>query len=162
MTWFDYSVLAILGLSFLVGVLRGLMRELISLAGWIAAFVLATLFSSEAARWMPESLGPMLAGLLAFLAVFVGVLLVALFVGLIVSLLVRAAGLGVVDRMLGGVFGLVRGMVIVLVAVMLGGLTPLPREASWKQAVLSGPLETAVLMLRPFLPEGLAQRLKYR
>ena len=162
MTWFDYAVLAILGLSFLVGVLRGLMRELISLAGWIAAFVLATLFSGEAARWMPESLGPLLAGLLAFLAVFVGVLLVALFAGLIVSLLVRAAGLGLADRMLGGVFGLVRGVVILLVAVMLGGLTPLPREAPWKQAVFSGPIETAVLMLRPFLPEGLAQRLKYR
>jgi len=162
MTWFDYAVLAILGLSMLVGLLSGLMHELISLAGWIAAFVLATLFSGEAALWMPESLGPLLAGLLAYLAVFFGVLLVAFFVGLIMSLLVRAAGLGLADRMLGAAFGLARGAVIVLLAVMLGGLTPLPREAFWKQAVLSGPFETAVVALRPFLPEGVAQRLKYR
>ena len=162
MTWFDYAVLAILGLSMLVGLLSGLMHELISLAGWIAAFVLATLFSGEAALWMPESLGPLLAGLLAYLAVFFGVLLVAFFVGLIMSLLVRAAGLGLADRMLGAAFGLARGAVIVLLAVMLGGLTPLPREAFWKQAVLSGPFETAVVALRPFLPEDVAQRLKYR
>src|SRR3990172_10848384 len=114
MTWFDYAVLAILGLSMLVGLLSGLMHELISLAGWIAAFVLATLFSGEAALWMPESLGPLLAGLLAYLAVFFGVLLVAFFFLLIISLLVRAAGLGLADRMLGAAFGLARGAVIVL------------------------------------------------
>ena len=162
MTWFDYAVFAVLGFSLVIGVLRGLTRELISLAGWVAAFVLATLFSGEAARWMPESLGPLLAGLLAFLAVFVGVLLVTFFIGLILSMLLRAAGLGVADRMLGALFGLLRGVVIVLVAVMLAGLTPLPREASWKQAVLSGPIETAVLALKPFLPEGVAERLRYR
>jgi len=162
MTWFDYAVFAVLGFSLVIGVLRGLTRELISLAGWVAAFVLATLFSGEAARWMPESLGPLLAGLLAFLAVFVGVLLVTFFIGLILSMLLRAAGLGVADHMLGALFGLLRGVVIVLVAVMLAGLTPLPREASWKQAVLSGPIETAVLALKPFLPEGVAERLRYR
>lgn len=162
MTWFDYAVFAVLGFSALVGLLRGLMRELISIAGWIAAFVLATLFAGDAARWMPESLGPLLAGLLGFLAVFVGVLLVAFFLGLILSLLVRAAGLGFADRMLGAAFGLVRGVVIVLVAVLLAGLTPLPQEAFWKQAVLSGPVETAALSLKPFLPEGVAQRLRYR
>jgi len=162
MTWFDYAVFAVLGFSLVIGVLRGLTRELISLAGWVAAFILATLFSGEAARWMPESLGPLLAGLLAFLAVFVGVLLVTFFIGLILSMLLRAAGLGVADRMLGALFGLLRGVVIVLVAVMLAGLTPLPREASWKQAVLSGPIETAVLALKPFLPEGVAERLRYR
>lgn len=162
MTWFDYAVLAVLGFSALVGVLRGLTRELISLAGWIAAFVLAALFSGEAAGWMPESLGPLLAGLLGFLAIFIGVLLVAFFFGLIVSLLLRAAGLGFADRMLGTAFGLARGAVIVLVTVMLAGLTPLPREAFWKQAVLSGPIETAALSLKPFLPEGLSQRLRYR
>lgn len=162
MTWFDYAVFAVLGFSFLIGVLRGLMRELISLAGWVAAFVLATVFSGEVARWMPESLGPLLAGLLAFLAVFIGVLLVAFFIGLILSMLLRAAGLGVADRMLGAAFGFVRGVVIVLVAVMLAGLTPLPREAPWRQAMLSGPFETAVLALKSYLPDGLAQRLKYR
>jgi len=59
-------------------------------------------------------------------------------------------------------FGLARGAAIVLLAVLLAGLTPLPREPFWRQAVLSGPFETVALALKPYLPEGVAQRLKYR
>ena len=65
MTWFDYGVIAILGFSLLVGVLRGLLRELVMLIGWIAAFVLATAFSGRLTPMIPESLGPLLASLLA-------------------------------------------------------------------------------------------------
>jgi membrane protein required for colicin V production len=162
MQWFDYAVLTVLGLSLLVGILRGLMREMVSLAGWIAAFVLGTAFSGIVSAHMPESLGPMLSGLLAFLLIFIGVLVVSGVVGLALSLLVRATGLGFLDRILGATFGLVRGAAIVLLAVLLGGLTPLPREPFWRQAVLSGPFETFALALRPYLPEGVAQRLKYR
>ena len=104
----------------------------------------------------------MLAGLLAFLSIFLGVLVASGFVGLVLSKMVKAAGFGLADAMLGALFGLLRGAVIVLVLVLLAGLTPLPKDAIWRDAVLSGPLETAVLALRPMLPEGLAQRLKYR
>jgi len=162
MAWFDYGVLTVLGLSLLLGALRGLMREMVSLAGWIAAFVLATTFSGIVAVQMPESLGPLLSGLLSFLLIFIGVLLLSGMVGLVLSLLVRAVGLGFLDRLLGAAFGVVRGVAIALLAVLLAGLTPLPREPFWRQAVLSGPFETVALALGPYLPEGLAQRLKYR
>jgi membrane protein required for colicin V production len=162
MEWFDYGALGVLGLSLLLGALRGLMREIVSLAGWIAAFVLATAFSGIVAVQMPENLGPLISGLLAFLLIFVGVLVLSGIVGLVLSLLVRAAGLGIVDRLLGAAFGIVRGIAIVLLAVLLGGLTPLPHEPFWRQAVLSGPFETVALALRPYLPEGVAQRLNYR
>ena len=162
MAWFDYGVLTVLGLSLLLGALRGLVREMVSLAGWIAAFILATAFSGIVAVQMPESLGPLLSGLLSFLLIFVGVLLVSGMVGLVLSLLVRAVGLGFPDRLLGAAFGVVRGVAIVLLAVLLAGLTPLPREPFWRQAVLSGPFETVALALGPYLPEGVAQRLKYR
>ena len=162
MAWFDYGVLSVLGVSLLLGALRGLMREMVSLAGWIAAFVLATAFSGIVAVQMPESLGPLLSGLLSFLLIFIGVLLVSGMVGLVLSLLVRAVGLGFLDRLLGAAFGVVRGVAIVLLAVLLAGLTPLPREPFWRQAVLSGPFETVALALGPHLPEGVAQRLKYR
>ena len=162
MTWFDYGVLTVLGLSLLLGALRGLVREMVSLAGWIAAFVLATAFSGIVAVQMPESLGPLLSGLLGFLLIFIGVLLASGMLGLVLSLLVRAVGLGFLDRLLGAAFGVVRGVAIVLLAVLLGGLTPLPHEPFWRQAVLSGPFETVALALRRYLPEGIAQRLKYR
>ena len=162
MTWFDYGVLTVLGLSLMLGALRGLVREMVSLAGWIAAFVLATAFSGIVAVQMPQSLGPLLSGLLSFLLIFAGVLLVSGMVGLVLSLLVRAVGLGFLDRLLGAAFGVIRGVAIALLAVLLAGLTPLPREPFWRQAVLSGPFETAALALGPYLPEGVAQRLKYR
>jgi membrane protein required for colicin V production len=162
MTGFDYAVLTVLGVSLVIGVLRGLVRELIMLGGWIAAFLLATGFSGQLARTMPETLGPVLGQLIAFVVIFIGVLIVSGLAGLLLSLLTRSAGLGVLDRSLGAAFGAARGALIVLAAVLLGGLTPLPREPFWRNAVLSGPFETAVLALRPFLPEELGRRIRYR
>ena len=90
------------------------------------------------------------------------VLVIGWIVGLALSSAVRASGLAPADRALGSVFGLVRGLIIVLVVVLLAGLTPLPREPFWRDAALSGPFETTVLALRPYMPARLAQRLKYR
>jgi membrane protein required for colicin V production len=162
MTWFDYGVLLILVLSVVVSMLRGLAREIVSLAGWIAAFVLAVGFGGHAGEYMPESLGPGLRPVAGFFALFLGALLVAGFVGLLVSRMVRVAEWTWTDRALGGAFGMLRGLIIVLALVMMGGMTPLPRDPFWRNAVLSGPLETMVLGLRPLLPDRIAQRLRYR
>ena len=162
MTWFDYGVLIVLGLSLVLSLTRGLIREVVSLLGWIAAFALSIMFSDTVAALLPPSLGPMLAGLLAYLLVFAGILLAAGFIGLILSMLVRASGFGLLDRLLGMAFGIARGAVIVVVIVMLAGLTPLPKEPFWRNAMLSGPVETVVIALRPYLPGGLAERIKYR
>ncbi len=161
MTWFDYAVLAVLGISLLWSLFHGFVRELVSVAGWVAAFVLAMTFTQVLASMLPASLGPFLAGLIAFLLIFVGVWLLSGMIGLILSKVARAAGLGWADRLLGALFGLVRGAIIVLVAVMLGGLTPLPREPFWRDAVLSGPLESAVAFIKQALPDGLAERVRF-
>ena len=162
MTAFDYAVLAVLAFSLLIGVLRGLVKELVMLAGWIAAFFLATTFSGRVAGLMPENLGPTVSQLLAFAAVFVGTLIVAAFVGLVLSLLARSAGLGWTDRGLGACFGATRGVLAVLAAVLVAGFTPLPQQPFWKNAVLSGPFETAVIALKSFLPGDMARRIRYR
>ena len=64
--------------------------------------------------------------------------------------------------MLGAIFGIARGVLIVLICVMLGGLTPLPREPWWKNAVFAPPLETAVLAMKPWMPETMAKKIRYR
>src|SRR3954471_19440602 len=132
------------------------------LSGWVAAYLLATLFSPSLARHLPESLGSTLSQPLAFLAVFVGVLIVASFIALLLSSLTRSVGMGWMDRTLGACFGVVRGLLVVLALVMLGGMTPLPQEGVWKNAVLSGPFETAVVVLRPYLPDELGRRIRFR
>ncbi len=162
MTWFDFGVLVVLVVSIAISLLHGLAREMVSLGVWVGGFILATLFGSHVAGFLPESMGPLLSALVGFLIVFGVVLIVGWIVGLALSSAVRASGLGPADRALGSVFGLVRGLIIVLVVVLLAGLTPLPREAFWREAALSGPFETAVLALRPYMPARLAQRLKYR
>lgn len=162
MTAFDYAVLAILGCSLVVGVLRGLLRELVMLAGWVAAFVLATLFSGRITPMMPESLGPMLAPPLAYLVIFVAVLLTAGFIALLLTLLAKSAGMGALNRLMGSGFGLVRGLLVVLALVLVAGMTPLPKEPFWKNAVSSGAFETVIVAMRTLLPDDLGKRIKYR
>jgi membrane protein required for colicin V production len=162
MNYFDYAVLGVLALSLLWSLLRGLVREIVSLAGWIAAFVLSAVFGDALAQHMPAEMGAFLASLVGYLAVFILVLVASGLVGLVCNKLIAAAGLGMADRALGALFGLVRGLILVLVLVMLAGLTPLPGHALWRNAMLSAPLENLVLVLRPMLPEDFAKHLKYR
>ena len=162
MTWFDFGVLSVLVVSVAISLLHGLAREMVSLGVWVGGFILSTLFGGQVASLLPQSLSPLLSALMGFLIVFGVVLVIGWIAGLALSSAVRASGLRPADRALGSVFGLVRGLIIVLVVVLLAGLTPVPREAFWRDAALSGPFETAALALRPYLPAGLMQRLKYR
>ncbi len=162
MTWFDYAVVAIVGLSVLLAVIRGVVREIAALAGWVAALILSGLFAQALAQWLPGSLSHALRAAIAYLVIFLGVLLLSGMIGLLLAKLFRAAGLGVTDRVVGALFGFARGAVIVFVGVMFAGLTGLPREPFWREAALSGPVETAVLAARPALPKDLAQRIRYR
>ena len=125
-------------------------------------FVLATYFGSYVAAYLPQGLQPLWSALIGFLIVFGLVLVIGWIVSMALSSAVRASGLAPADRALGSLFGLVRGLLVVLVIVLLAGLTPLPREPFWRDAFLSGPFETAALALRPYLPSRLGQHLKYR
>ena len=162
MTWFDYAAFAIVGLSVLLAVFRGVVREIAALAGWAAALILSGLFAQQLAQWLPAALSPMLRAVIAYLVIFLGVLLLSGLAGVLLAKVFRAVGLGFTDRAVGALFGLVRGVLIVFVAVMLAGLTSLPREPFWREAALSGPIETAVLSATPALPKDLAQRIRYR
>ncbi len=162
MTWFDYTLLAVLALSAAVGIWRGLVREVFALAGWIAAVMIAMVFAGQAATVMPASFAtPLARTLIAFAVLFLLVLIGAGVAGLISAKLVRAAGLGLADRTLGGVFGMARGALILLVLALAAGLTALPGEPFWRQARLSAPLETAVIAMKPYLPRTVADRVHY-
>jgi len=162
MTVFDYTVLAIVGFSVVLSVTRGLVREVLALAAWVVAFVAAGFFAGELAGLMPAAVGGEELRLLAgFVAVFLVALLAMSLLAMAASRLVRSAGLGVEDRVLGGVFGLARGVLVLLVLVLAAGLTSLPRQPVWREAVLAKPLETFALEVKAWLPAGLSQRITY-
>ena len=162
MTLLDYAVALIVGVSVLISVMRGMAREVIALAGWIVAFVVANLYSGTVAAWLPSAITSESARMLAaFLMLFLMVLLAMGLLAVAVSRLVKSAGLSIEDRVLGGVFGLARGVLIVMVFVLMAGLTSLPRQPIWKDAMLSAPLETFAVFIRAWLPKDLSQRIRY-
>jgi membrane protein required for colicin V production len=162
MTLFDYAVLGILGASVLLSVMRGFVREVLALAGWVVAFFAATLMSGTVAGWLAGTIADeSIRVLVAFVIVFLVTLLSMSLLALAVSGLMRKAGLGLEDRLLGGFFGFARGMLIVMALVLLAGLTGLPRQPAWTDAMLSPPLEALAGAARPWLPQTLAGNVSY-
>ncbi len=162
MTLFDYAVLAILLVSVIISVLRGLVREILSLIGWVAAFVAANLFASDLAELLPTVLGhPVLRLIVAFLLLLLGGALLMAIVNWGILRAIAAAGLQLADRGLGGLFGFARGVVIVVALVMVGGMTRAPQMDFWKDAIFASLAEAAVKTVLPFLPADLAGKVKF-
>lgn len=162
MNLLDYAVLAILGFSILLSVIRGLVREVLALAAWAIAFVVAYMFGTELAALMPEEIpSGELRWLAGFATLFFLVLLTMSLAALALSQLVKSAGLSVEDRILGAVFGLARGVAVVMILVLMVGATSLPLQPVWREAALSPLLERIALGIRDWLPPAIAQHIKY-
>ncbi len=162
MTLFDYLVLFILVCSVIISTMRGLIKEILSLVSWIIAFVVANAYGAALAAWLPDMVpGQMLRLIVAFLALFISVRLLMSLLMLAVDALIKASGLSLADRGLGGLFGLARGGVIVLSAVLLCGMTSIPQQAFWKNALLSPMVQTAAVTIMPFLPGSVTQHVRF-
>jgi membrane protein required for colicin V production len=162
MTAFDYVVLAILVASIVISVLRGLVKEILSLVAWLAAFVVANLYGAWMADLLPASVpGATLRLAIGFGILFIATLLLFALVNRAIAHIVTASGLKVVDRGLGGLFGFARGALIVLSLAILAGLTGLPQEPVWRDALLSPLTESAVRTIKPWLPEAVAQHVHF-
>lgn len=162
MTIFDYLVLFVLIASVVISTLRGLVKEILSLVGWIVAFVVANAYGAQLAPLLPEVIPGATARLIvAFIALFLGVRILMGLLSLAIGALVEATGLSLADRGLGGLFGLARGIVIVLAGVILCGMTDIPKQAFWQQALLSPIAETGARTVKPFLPAAMAQHVNF-
>lgn len=163
MTLLDYAVLAIIGFSVLLSVIRGLVREVLALAAWAIALIVAWLFGGQLAALMPQEIpSEELRWLAGFATLFFLVLLAMSLVALAVSQLVKSAGLSVEDRVLGAVFGLVRGFAVVMILVLLAGATALPGQPFWRDAALRPLLERVAIVIKSWLPPAVSQHIRYR
>ena len=161
MTWLDYLVIAMLLLSIAWGAWRGLVHEVLSLAGWIMAFLAANLLAAPLAESFPANMRPEFRVVGAFVAVFVGTLVLTTLLTALVTKFIRVSVLQSLDRWLGALFGLLRGLVLVVAFALAAGLTALPRTPVWTDSATGYSLAQTVLQLRPWLPPALANRLKY-
>ncbi|MDD9980730.1 MAG: CvpA family protein [Gammaproteobacteria bacterium] len=162
MIWIDYAILAIVGISGVISLMRGFIREALSLAGWIAAFWVALAFSGKAAAWLVGYVSvPSVRVGIAFAAIFFGVLLLCGIVLRLAGLLVERTGMSGTDRTLGIVFGVLRGVVVTAVLVLLAGLTALPRDPWWNQSVLLPHLVELANEVRAFLPPDMQRQIQF-
>ena len=151
--WVDLVLLAVLAFSVLVGLWRGFVFEIVSLLGWLVAFVLANTLGPPLADYIP--LDGALRLWAAYVAVFVLVLLTCTLLARMLRALVSATPLSFVDHVMGGVFGIVRGAVILVAVGMLVTLSPYASAAPWKNSHGSAWLGLALEGLKPILPQSL-------
>lgn len=156
----DWVVIAVILASLLLGLWRGLVVEVLSVLSWIAAFVLAQWFAPAVGEWLPmaEAAQPVrhAAG---FVAVFVATLFAGGLLAWITGKLVEAVGLRPVDRVLGALFGVARGILLVLALAVVVHLMGL-RTSQWWQESISGGVATAAMRgLKPALPERFGKHL---
>ncbi len=149
----DWILLAVLGLSLLLGLWRGIVQEVLSLAGWVAAFYVSQMYAPMAAAWLPmEGSSQMLRYAAGFVVVFVAVLVATVLVSWVIKKLISAVGLGPLDRLLGSLFGLMRGVVILLAVTVLVGMTPMRETEGWREAQGAQWLQQFLHVLKPVLP----------
>lgn len=161
MTWVDYTVIALLVLSIAWGAWRGLVHEVLSLTGWIMAFLAGNLFAAPLSEVLPAAMRPELRVVVAFVLIFVGTLVLAALLAALVTKFVKVSVLHGLNRWLGALFGLLRGLLIVVVLAMVAGLTSLPRKPVWTDSASGYSLAQTVIQLKPWLPPAFAQRLRY-
>jgi len=154
MIWADWLLLAALVLSIVIGIFRGFTREILGLVSWIVALVAALLLAPGAVGWLePHISTPSLRIASSYALVFFVVLVLGAVVTSIVSMLVRKSALSGFDRMVGGGFGLIRGVLVVVVVVWLVGLTPARQDPWWTQSMLIPRAEWLAEGFRSLMPE---------
>jgi len=156
LTSVDWIIIAVVLISVLVGLLRGVTREIVSLAGWVTGLVLAFFFAEQLGATLPIE-PPVLRTAVAALLILAGVLIVAALLGALLRALLAAAKLSALDRVLGASFGFARAALVLGVAVLLASGTPVPKAGWWKESLLLPWLEAGVAFATPLLPEPLAR-----
>ena len=157
----DFVICAVLLVSTVVGVSRGVVREILAIVGWAVAIFLALNYSPELARVIPlESLGTAVRTACVAVIIVVLTLFTCGLFGKICSRLLATAEITFEDRAIGSVFGFARGVVVVCLAVFLLGMTSAVRTGQWRNSVLIVPCERIIDFTMPYMPETIVEMRK--
>lgn len=162
MSLLDIIVLLILVLTIVRGLMRGMVDTLFSLAAWLLAFLLGKWGALMVAPMLPIGVeNPAIRYFAGFAIIFLVVLIGVLLLGHVLASLLKAVGLGGTDKLLGGVLGLAKGMVILVGLTLAAGLTSLPRTEFWQQATFSGALQAMAIRALPLIPGDMARYVRF-
>jgi len=161
LTTVDYFTLVVLLVSALVGISRGLFKEVLALASWfIAAWVAYHYTNYLSTEWLSTfHMDELLSLGVSFLILFVLTLIVCGLLGGVVQKILLSAGLSLTDRFLGLVFGILRGCLIVVVLATLAALTPIPQSIAWQKAITRPAVDIATSLIKSWLPSDWAKQI---
>jgi len=158
MAWVDVGIIAIILISVLISLMRGFVKEALSLTGWVLAFWVSLTFAGGFSRFFKTSIeDPTFRLLTAFVVLFVVTLILSTVANFFASQLVQRTGLSGTDRFIGVIFGLLRGMVIVAVLVLMASLTTIPQTSWWQDSSLLDQFQTLAVWLKSLLPYDVAR-----
>ncbi len=161
MNWADYGIIAIVLLSALIGLMRGFVREVFGLGTWALAFVAAIVFGEQLADWLsPHVATPLLRTGIAYGGLFLGALLVGgIFTAILVAR-IRESRFSSADRTTGAGIGLLRGVLMIGLAVLLGRTAGMRAESWWAQSTLIEPATVVADGFEVIIPESWLEPLK--
>jgi membrane protein required for colicin V production len=159
----DWILVLVLLLSLIIGAWRGLVFEVLSLVGWVIAFLCAQWWGPAVGKLLPVTAGnAAVATAIGFVVVFIGVAFAAGLVSSLCRRLVTSVGLRPVDRTLGAAFGLLRGLLVLLAFAWVVEVTSLHENPWWHESAVAPLLRTGLEGMRPLLPESLAQFISWK
>ncbi|MCZ6486750.1 MAG: CvpA family protein [Gammaproteobacteria bacterium] len=159
MNWVDLIIVVIIVISALISLVRGFVKESISLASWVVAgFIALRYFTALADLLEPYIESPTIRSGTGFAILFVCSLIVGAVINFMASQLVSKTGLSGTDKSLGVVFGAARGIIIVIMLVLLAGLTPMPSESWWKESTMVEYFASMAGWIKDILPDDVASR----
>jgi len=162
MVWVDYLIIGIIVISAGISIVRGFMKEVLSLISWILAFWVAMMFHSHLSTLLANYIStPSIRLFLAFFALFAVTLILGALVNHLICQIVEKTGLTGTDRALGVVFGLLRGLAIVTILILAAGATPMPSDSWWQNSLLIDHFVNLALWVRDMLPSEIAQHINY-
>lgn len=158
--WVDWMLLFVVLLSLVVGLWRGLVFEVLSLLGWVAAYVAAQAFAPQVAPYLPVGeAGSGIQAAAAFAVTFIGAMIVWMIAARLVRMLIHLTPLTVFDRVLGAGFGLLRGVLVLLVVATVVAMTPAVRAPAWQGSTGAAWLSVMLDGLKPVLPPEVGRHL---
>jgi len=161
MSYLDYFFIFIILLSLLVGCFRGFTRELFSLVGWVFAFYFANLFTGDLLQFVSFEFGEHVNFIIIYMSIFIIILLLATLLATIFIKLIKNIGLGFLNVIIGGIFGLMRGVLISFIIIFLVEKTSFISEVSLAESKTIPVIKLAIKKTLSYLPYEWSNKVKY-